>query len=748
MESSLYTRIASLTVLLEGFYRVRENDGIAGIDGVTIEDFEGDLQANVERLHRDLVSFRYRPKPLIGFEVKKADGRIRFLTVPAVRDRVAQSAARLVLDPIIDRELEKASFAYRKGYSREAAARRIHALHNQGYEWIVDADIRQFFDRVDHDLLLYRLKEVVPEPEIIDLMRKWIEADCFYDGKRHKRTAGLPQGAVISPMLANLYLDKFDEALTEQGLELVRYADDFLVLTKTKPQAEEALRITGELLEELRLELSPEKTRVTNFETGFRYLGYLFFKSLIVPTKLKDTSVPVASAVGTPENKTAVVSDEPPSGPREIVEGRSKVSTVGEALLEALDRKGITVQDFLKDIEVQQSISSMVGELERIERPENGEEGESTEEVALESAGEEEVPIPLSPSAVPAAKNPTLALKRTLYVQEQGSILKKEGERLIVTKGDLELIDLPALKIQQIILFGSCSITPAAMQFCLRAKIPIILLSSRGKYFGRLESTQADSAGLERLQILRSLDSEFTLSFARDILTAKIRNNKVFLQRHHRRHPDEEIAETIEELTKALRSVERAKTLDELRGYEGKAAAAYFSTFGRLFEKSTGFFQERFIRTRQPPRDPVNSLLSFGYTLLHNNLFSFLRARNLNPYVGYFHSFREGHPALASDLMEEFRHVVDSLVVQILNKRILTRRDFYCSKEPEIPWFLTNHGRKEFIRQFEIKMHQRTTHPGTGFQVDYRRCLDLQVQQFAQAVAGERKRYVPFHIAM
>jgi len=286
------------------------------------------------------------------------------------------------------------------------------------------------------------------------------------------------------------------------------------------------------------------------------------------------------------------------------------------------------------------------------------------------------------------------------------------------------------------------------MQFCLRAKIPIILLSSRGKYFGRLESTQADSAGLERLQILRSLDSEFTLSFARDILTAKIRNNKVFLQRHHRRHPDEEIAETIEELTKALRSVERAKTLDELRGYEGKAAAAYFSTFGRLFEKSTGFFQERFIRTRQPPRDPVNSLLSFGYTLLHNNLFSFLRARNLNPYVGYFHSFREGHPALASDLMEEFRHVVDSLVVQILNKRILTRRDFYCSKEPEIPWFLTNHGRKEFIRQFEIKMHQRTTHPGTGFQVDYRRCLDLQVQQFAQAVAGERKRYVPFHIAM
>ncbi len=747
---TLFEQIASHSFLVQGFNNVQRNDGAAGIDNITIYDFEADLKNQIDQLHNELISFMYKPNALIMFERKKADGKIRLLSIPTVRDRVVQSSAYIVLEPIIDSEFEKISYAYRKGYSRESAARKINYLYRQGFEWIVDADISEFFNSVSHEILMNRFVQIISEKEVIRLIKNWLQCESILKNERKKITNGLPLGMPIVPMLANLYLDKFDEQLIEKGFKLVRYADDFIILTKTKPEAEYALHVSEDLLAELKLRLNPSKTKITDFKTGFKYLGYRFFQSLIVPSKSGDTSFPI------PVDKTDIVTSEllkeeynKDAMDKKSVKGYSQgkeesklekdFSEVGLAFIHALQKKTLTLDEFVKKLDFENKLRektrTKIDDLEKF----------FEQDVLVDDV---ETVEPNEVSTTPEVKNAIVSLKHSLYIQEQGSFLKKEGNCIIVEKDGTELLQVPFLKVQQIILFGSCTISPAAMQSCLLYNIPIILLSSRGKYFGRIESTSADNAGLDRLQLLRSLDDNFALKFAKQIVTFKIQNNRVFLQRSIRRRDCLELSKTSEELKKIPKLIERSTSLDEVRGYEGRAAVIYFRTFGYLFEENSGFNQTRFQRTKHPPLDPINSLLSFGYTLLSANLFSFIRARGLNPYVGFLHGFKVGHPALASDLIEEFRNIIDSLVVQIINKHILKKRDFYFEKEPGTPCFLTNSARKEFINQFEIKMAQKTTHPETGFKVDYRRCLDLQVQHFVQVIRGEKDKYIPFKLTL
>ncbi len=180
-----------------------------------------------------------------------------------------------------------------------------------------------------------------------------------------------------------------------------------------------------------------------------------------------------------------------------------------------------------------------------------------------------------------------------------------------------------------------------------------------------------------------------------------------------------------------------------MRGFEGAAAAKYFPAFVSLLKDPMGFTH----RNRQPPTDPVNSMLSFGYTLLFYNIFSLIKSHGLHPYVGFFHEMRSGHPALASDLIEEFRApIVESLVLYLVNSKILSAKDFALPKEPGLPCLLSDEARKLFIHHFEQKMNSSITHPHTDFKVDYRRCINLQVVEMARCIKGEAAEYRPMEV--
>jgi RNA-directed DNA polymerase len=274
-------QLTSRGTLYAAFDRVRENGGCRGSDGVSIADFHDYLEIEIDHLQDRLIRRRYHPLPLLRFQVPKSETKLRSLSVPTVRDRVAQTAVHLLTREIFEAEFEDCSYAFREGRSVKDAVHRIDELRRQGFRWVVDADIEGFFDNIDHDKLLARLRRLPLDPYVLSLFERWIRAEV-YDGTRIVPLArGLPQGSVVSPMLANLFLDELDENLALFGQTLVRYADDFLVLCKTSEDASQALELTDYLLESLDLKLNREKTRETSFDEGFKFLGAIFLKNEI-----------------------------------------------------------------------------------------------------------------------------------------------------------------------------------------------------------------------------------------------------------------------------------------------------------------------------------------------------------------------------------------------------------------------------------------------------------------------------------
>lgn len=273
--------VTELSNLRSAFARVEASHGMAGVDGVTIGAFKKRLALNLADLCHELRTGCYRPLPLLKFLVAKKDGSPRPLTVPTVRDRVAQAAVLNVIEPLFEKEFEDASYAYRKGRSIRNAACRIRDLREQGYCYVLECDVDSYFDSIAHDLLFSRVQELVQVEGIINLIHKWVKAEIYDGEKVFVLEKGIPQGSVISPMLANLFLDDFDEALLSQGHKLVRYSDDFIVLAKNRSQAQEALELTEDVLSQLHLELDEEDTHITDFSHGFKFLGLVFLKDSI-----------------------------------------------------------------------------------------------------------------------------------------------------------------------------------------------------------------------------------------------------------------------------------------------------------------------------------------------------------------------------------------------------------------------------------------------------------------------------------
>lgn len=267
---SLWECFLAEETLREARQRVLLRGGGPGIDGVTAEAFALDAEAQLTVLATELREGHYRPLRPRWVEVVKGDGGIRRLAVLAVRDRVVQVALHMILSPVWERRLLPCSYAYRPGRSALQAVAAVEAALKEGRHWVVDADIASFFDRVPHERLFKVLEGWLPDERLREVVRLSVIGTSLSPG------LGLAQGAPLSPLLANVYLHAFDEAMLGAGHRLVRYSDDFVVLCATRRQAEEALRTAGRLLEGLGLELKPEKTRIVNLTDGFTFLGYDF----------------------------------------------------------------------------------------------------------------------------------------------------------------------------------------------------------------------------------------------------------------------------------------------------------------------------------------------------------------------------------------------------------------------------------------------------------------------------------------
>lgn len=284
---SLMDKVESERNLRAAFTRVKKNHGAAGVDHVTIEMFENGLEKNLKDLREALVAGTYRPMAVRRVEIPKPGSReMRPLGVPTVRDRVAQAALRSVLEPIFEKEFAAHSYGFRPKRGAHDALKRVMELLEGGHVFVVEVDLRRYFDSIPHAPLMRLIERRVADGRVLRLIEAFLHQGVFDGLASWNPTEGTPQGAVISPLLSNIYLDPFDHHMAGQGFEMVRYADDFVVLCRSREDAERAMVEIQRWTETAGLAIHPEKTGIVNApEEAFEFLGYIFHEGRTSPRK-------------------------------------------------------------------------------------------------------------------------------------------------------------------------------------------------------------------------------------------------------------------------------------------------------------------------------------------------------------------------------------------------------------------------------------------------------------------------------
>lgn len=614
----LLERASRQQALLDAWHDVRNRARQEGKSGGAHAAFERDAARRLAQVSDELRSHTWRPSPVRRVVIPKPSGGQRQLGIPALEDRVVERAVLAVLDPVVDPELLPWSFAYRRGLGVQDALRCLLECRDEGAQWVTRGDFSRCFDEIPRSRLLDRLAQVVPDDALIEVVRLLV-----YRPERggESSSKGLHQGSALSPLLANVYLDRFDRILLDHGYQVVRYADDVAIAVDDRPSGEQALCRAQQAAAALGLELSPEKCSVRSFEEGVPFLG--------------------------------------------------EVLTAGT--------------------------------------------GRRLDRLAHSQAA-------------------------TIYVNEQGGLLRSRGSRLRLERRNELVFSIAFSRVRQVVIFGRVGMTTPFLQQVLVRGIDLVLLSDHGSYYGRVQSSTAANPFVRQRQHDAVGDPARSLDLAQRVVRGKIVNLRAGLLRARRRKDMTGLLELIERLDRARAKVGETTSTGALMGVEGSATREYFAGLGQVVGELWAFTARR----RRPPPDPLNSMLSFGYSLLIQEVVAAIEAAGLDPYAGFLHQARVGRPGLALDLMEEFRPIlVDAVVVRAVNTGMISRDDFVVDPGPPTACSLTREGRKTFLGAYERRMLTLFTHPGTARRVSYRVGLCLQARALANELLGSGDRYEP-----
>ncbi len=712
----LLARVASLETLQTAWKRIASKGATGGSDGVTVEEFAADIDANLSALRREIVEDRYVPQPLQQVAIPKGPTttEMRTLRLPAVRDKVAQEAVRSVVEPLLNRIFLDCSYGYRPGKGPHRALSRVsHYLGPLKRRWAVSADVDDFFGSLDQALLVDRLRPVLKDEAVLRLVQLWLKMGAVDTRGRWRDVySGVCQGGVISPLLANFYLHPLDEFLVGQGVGLVRYADDFLLLCAERRDAEDALvKATSFLETSLALRLNSNPCPITDLDTGFAFLGVTFQgnRRLIEASKLEGKAAKIKRLAesGEPVRAMRTINDAVAGwrryygsvvDPAELIR-LHEIATNGFVALAARAFRHGTWRSIAEAESALQGIETILHQtpdqrrelILHLVREGRTKSIPAVPPVAQKGPGRH--PAGLARPGLGARTGETVAgrvrrAKRQhqrqlahiseLVINTPGSFLGKNSQRVVVRQDRRTVCEVPAFRLTGITVASrGISLSSDLVDHCAEHEIPVLFLSPRGKVTAMLSAPESSRGATGLLQLQALADPKTTLDIAKRFVEGKIRNQMSLLKYLHkyrkRAHPafGEAFSRTLGAMCERLaelRSLSAAGSFEACRGrlfsVEGRAAQDYWGLLALLFRDVAEFPGRR----RQGATDLVNSLLNYGYAILQARVHLAILRAGLSPQISFLHSLqRQGQPTLAFDLMEEFRpQVVDRTVLAIL----------------------------------------------------------------------------------
>lgn len=692
--------------LFTAWEKVLANKGACGTDGVTVEQYSKNVLGRLQQLRSLVLAGNYAPSPLKQNWIEKPNGGQRKLSIPSVQDRIVQTAVAQYLSPQFEEEFENASYGYRPGRSVAMAVARVCRYRDQGNLWVLEADIDGFFDNLNHKRLFELAHKYIKDRSIERLIKTWIQIPVKSKNGLFLLEKGIPQGSPLSPLLANLYLNELDEKLLAQNFNLVRFADDFVVLCKSRTKAEEAQRAVTQILADIRLQLNTRKTRVTNFQNQFVFLGVRFAGNLI--NAVRDGAEPWVI----PEDHEYKQASQ-----HEIAEALSALQKGNNNRTYEVDAPCITQAVLPYEAAGQDDNKPSYDEIDTlaVHELENG---------------------TIQAETIRELNTPGL---QGLYVASHGHAIKLNTDRVEVWVQKEKKQSVPIGQLDHILISGRGMVSTSFLNACHEKNISCLIAPDGEPVtsFGSL-SDYPSASFISQLAKMR--DPAFKLMMARSVVKAKLHNCKVVLRRFARRD-DQDLSARVETISSCISKLDSTTSVGEVLGLEGAAANAYFKAFKALLPPEYNFPGRR----RRPPRDPVNVLLSYGYTVLHAKMNHMVIGAGLNPHIGQLHTEGPNTYALVNDLVEEFRAlVVDSVVLTLCRANKIGNTDFKWFTDSDTPCFLDAAGRKVFLSALETKFKSNLVHPGEKKIMDHYTLMRHQIQHYMRVLLREEFLYKGF----
>lgn len=687
----LFNKLCQTSTLLQAWKTVKQKGSSGGIDGISIKDIDDEIGSHIGILQAELKACEWKPEPYLRISIPKKDNERRKLGLLCIRDKIVQQAIKMVIEPRFERVFVKNSYGYRpdKGHTKAIRFAR-HCCQNKKYPFILRLDIDNYFDTINHDILFSRLRPVIPDEEILRLVKLCVQMGNVNRGcKWDESSLGVAQGSVLSPLLSNYYLHPFDQFILSKTPMYVRYADDFIICCESRKQAETLLDIGTSFLEK-RLKLNLNTPVISEIKDGFEFLGVCIDNKKVSISKEKeeklmcrireldwdggafnDTGLKHLQGIRNyyapllPQSCLVMFDDILISHLKQVITGRWKDISNKTTLLNAL-----------KDIDFysEQSIlhkGSIRGDLLSHYL------AERSSHMSIENEIKNKKIIRQRKKEYRKKENEATELIINTYgtfigVDAGGITLKVYGKRQTEIP--------PANNLSHITILGNgISMSSNAIGYCMQNKIPIDFFSNTGQHYASILSNSFLTYSLWQKQA--SMPQYLRALLAKKIIYGKLKNQKNLIKYFHKYHKttSEELCGKYDIVLPKLESIinnvrqYECRECDEkdyhtlITGWEAAGALLYWDYIKNLIsDDDVGFLY----RERKGATDIVNSLLNYGYSILYARIWQAVLQRKLNPMDSVIHLPQHGKPTFVYDIIELFRsQVVDRVVVALVQKK-------------------------------------------------------------------------------